>query len=462
MSLEREVGRFDRLQSVRVRVVLVASAAVALVLIAIGLVLLQLQESAAIEHLDDILTEEAQAISRAIVEGRDIPELFHETRIMLATGPSGETLASEGVADDLAGLDLQPRDHRGVTMSFHGQAHRIVAERFPAPTGMGVAIVAEPLDQLHDSVAELGETLRLAIPITVAVLAVIIWWLVGLALRPVEQLRAEVAGLGMRQLAHRVRVPPGDDEVTRLAITLNEMLERLERAVRRQQRFVADASHELRTPLARMRSEVEADVLDPVAANLACSRQSQLEELDVLQGMVDDLLILARVDADPKELCRETVDLDDLVLDEIRSLRATSSKSIDASGVSAAQVHGSSAGLRRVFRNLLDNGNRHASTTMAVTLSEADGRATFTVDDDGPGVPDERREEVFERFRRLSGSREEHGSGAGLGLAIVAETVARHNGTVTVDDSPLGGARFVVTLPLRAASTSRPLVTSMS
>jgi signal transduction histidine kinase len=124
-------------------------------------------------------------------------------------------------------------------------------------------------------------------------------------------------------------------------------------------------------------------------------------------------------------------------------------------------VDGSSAELRRVFRNLLDNGNRHASTTMAVTLSEADGRATFMVDDDGPGVPDERREEVFERFRRLDGSRDDHGSGAGLGLAIVAEIVERHNGTVTVDDSPLGGARFVVSLPLRAESAHRRPVLSM-
>jgi signal transduction histidine kinase len=263
----------------------------------------------------------------------------------------------------------------------------------------------------------------------------------------------------MRQLAHRVRVPPGDDEVTRLAITLNGMLGRLECAVRRQQRFVADASHELRTPLARMRSEVEADELDPASANLACTRRSQLEELDVLQGMVDDMLMLARVDGDPDALCRETVDLDDLVLDEIRSLRANTTKSIDTTAVSAAQVDGSSAELRRVVRNLLDNGNRHASSAIAVTLSETEGRATLSVDDDGPGVPDERREEVFERFRRLNGSRDDHGSGAGLGLSIVAEIVERHDGTVTVEDSPLGGARFIVTLPLRA-ETSRALVTS--
>jgi signal transduction histidine kinase len=225
---------------------------------------------------------------------------------------------------------------------------------------------------------------------------------------------------------------------------MNDMLARLEESALRQQRFVADASHELRTPLTRMRAELEADELDPGRADPAATRRSQLDEIAALQRLIEDLLVLARSDARAVDRRLDAVDLDDIVLEEARAVPGAD---VDLARVSAAQVGGDAEELRRVVRNLLDNAGRHATARVSVALAERDGHAVLTVDDDGPGVPAGKRRDVFDRFTRLDESRT-GGGHAGLGLAIVADVVDRHGGTVTIDDSPLGGARFVVTLPV--------------
>ena len=283
------------------------------------------------------------------------------------------------------------------------------------------------------------------VPLAVVVLAALVWLVVGRTLRPVERMRAEVASIGLAELDRRVPEPPGDDEIARLAVTMNEMLARLEHAARRQQRFVADASHELRTPLTRMRTELEVDERHPDEADPAATRRSVLEEIAGLQRLIDDLLVLARTDGEPTRRA-EPVDLDDLVLEEIRAADGAPI-SIDGHAVSAAQVVGDRDELRRVVRNLLDNARRHATTAVSVELTERGGQAVLVVADDGPGVPAERRDEVFERFSRLDEARSGGAGRAGLGLAIVHDIVVRHGGTVVVADAPGGGARFVVALP---------------
>ena len=131
-----------------------------------------------------------------------------------------------------------------------------------------------------------------------AVLALLTWVLVGRTLRPVERIRAEVAGIGGTDLDRRVPVPAGDDEVSRLATTMNDMLARVERAQARQRRFVADASHELRSPMTRMRTELEVDLAHPDTADPEATHRSVLEEVVGLQQLVDDLLVLARSDGE--------------------------------------------------------------------------------------------------------------------------------------------------------------------
>ena len=288
------------------------------------------------------------------------------------------------------------------------------------------------------------------VSVTQFVVGATTWRVVGRSLAPVDAIRAEVDAISTTQLYRRVPQPAADDEIGRLAATMNRMLDRLDRAHARQRRFVADASHELRSPIAALRQHAEVALAHPgrsPAGELA--RTVHAESLR-MQALVDDLLLLARADEHIVSLRRRPIDLDDLVLAEVRRLRDGASVSVDAHGVSAARIDGDRAALRRVLHNLGDNAARHARHRVAFTLLERDGWAELHVDDDGPGVPAADRSRVFDRFVRLDDSRARIGGGSGLGLAIVAEIIAAHGGTAVVEASPLGGARVTLRLPLPA------------
>lgn len=183
---------------------------------------------------------------------------------------------------------------------------------------------------------------------------------------------------------------------------------------------------------------------------------SVLEENDRMQRLVDDLLVIARVDGGVERRDSWTlVDLDDVVLDEAKRLPATTR--IDLSEVSAGQVRGDTEQLRRVVRNLLDNALRHAESAVAVEVRSSDGLVEMSVDDDGPGIAPDDRERVFERFVRLDDARSRRDGGFGLGLPIVLDLARRHDGAVGVSTSErLGGARVTVTLP-DARRSERPV-----
>jgi signal transduction histidine kinase len=294
--------------------------------------------------------------------------------------------------------------------------------------------------------------LAVVVPILLIVLGALIWYLVGRTLRPIEAIRAEVADIGATDLHRRVPEPPGDDEVARLARTMNEMLDRVEAANERQQRFVADASHELRSPLTRMRSELEVDLAHPERADLMATHRSVLDETTHLQHLVDDLLHLARSDERVPVGGREPVDLDDIVLSEAQRVRTETAGKVDVTRVSAAQVRGDPQQLARAVRNLTDNAARHARSMITFTLAEREQTAVLTVADDGPGIPADQTERIFERFTRLNDARTSGSAGAGLGLAITRDVVQRHGGTVGVDAEYERGTRFRVTLPLLGSS----------
>nr|WP_256415645.1 HAMP domain-containing sensor histidine kinase [Frigoribacterium sp. CFBP 13712] len=283
-------------------------------------------------------------------------------------------------------------------------------------------------------------------------MAVTTWLVVGRALRPVEAMRREVDAVTAAQLDRRVADPGGTDEVARLARTLNDMLARLESSAAAQRRFVGDASHELKTPLATIRQHAEVALLHPESIDGAALAGTVMTEEARLTGLVQGLLVLARADEGALGVTRRPVDLDDLVVTETARLRgATPGLAVDATGVGPARVDGDEGLLGQVVRNLLANAARHAETRVAVWLVERHGRAVLTVDDDGAGVPQADRERVFDRFVRLDEARTRDSGGSGLGLAIVREIARVHGGTVTVGESPLGGARFVVDLPPGAA-----------
>jgi len=237
-------------------------------------------------------------------------------------------------------------------------------------------------------------------------------------------------------------VPPGRDEIHRLAVTLNTMLDRLEAARARQREFVADAAHELRSPLANMRTQLEvARHLGP-AADWPAVGEDLLADTKRLGRLVDDLLLLARADAAPVPTRHDPVDLAAVA----RDVAARFGEPVRVVGDGPVWTVGDEDELRRVVSNLVDNAVRYAATGVEVGVGRDGATAVLTVTDDGPGIPVADRARVFERFVRLDPARSRlrrtddagwtpDSGGAGLGLPIVRELVRRHGGTVTLADA---------------------------
>ena len=385
---------------------------------------------------EDNLTQLVSSDGRILKQS---PNIADEAR-PVAEGPAGP-----GAGDDTRTLKDLPLDD-----AFRVLSRTVVtdADEVAGDDGIVVIHVATDIDDIHEGSEVLTDLLFWTIPLVTILLAVVVWWLTGRTLRPVEAIRSQVAVMGGTDLDCRVPEPPTDDEIARLARTMNAMIARVEDAQHRQQRFVADAAHELRTPLTRIRSDLEVDKAHPETADLAATQDRLLEEALGMQDLMDDLLHLARSDAGAGGAGFTAVDVDDLVLREARRLRDRGRVDVDVSGVSAAQTQGDSAQLVRMLRNLADNAERHAGSTVRFVLAEEGDELVLVVADDGPGIPEADRERVFERFTRLDAARSRSAGGAGLGRSIVHEIVARHHGTVrAVGPNGEAGARLEVRLP---------------
>jgi signal transduction histidine kinase len=308
------------------------------------------------------------------------------------------------------------------------------------------AVAFAPLDDVRRSVSTLATALWFVIPALVVLVALASWFLVGRALRPVERLRREMLDISHSTLHRRIPEPGSGDEVDRLAHTMNEMLDRLESSAASQRRFVSDASHELRSPVATIRTTVEVASRQPDRADWMATARTVLDESERLDGLVADLLELARV-SERVEPAVDRVDLDEIVLADAARLNALGYR-VSTDALSAARVMGDARQLGRVVRNLLDNAVRYADFEVAAAVFAEGDEAVVRIDDDGPGVRPADRARIFERFARLDESRSRAAGGTGLGLPVVAAVVTSHGGHVAVHDSPLGGARFEVRLPL--------------
>jgi signal transduction histidine kinase len=308
-------------------------------------------------------------------------------------------------------------------------------------------IVGRSLEGVTEAGGAVTRVLAVVIPLLLLIVGAVTFYVTGHALAPVDAIRSEVDAISSRELHRRVPLPASDDELTRLAKTMNQMLNRLEESQGRQRQFVSDASHELRSPVAAIRQEAEVTLAHPETTTTKELAAAVLDENLRLQRIVDDLLLLTSMDEGTAQLETRPVDLDDLVFEEAERLGSFSALKIDVADVSEASVSGDRDKMERLIRNLVDNAARHASSSIRLALHQEDGRVFLQVDDDGPGIPAAQREFVFRRFSRLDGARDRSHGGAGLGLAIVAEIASAHGGSVSTKQAPLGGARFEVVFP---------------
>jgi signal transduction histidine kinase len=331
---------------------------------------------------------------------------------------------------------------------------RVLVARTASLAGEPVTVLASsPLAEVQRSVEALGQVLLWVTPLLIAGVGLLVWFLVGRALRPVAAITREVEEITHTTMHRRVPEPASNDEVHELARTMNDMLERLEAASERQRAFVSDASHELRTPVATIQTLLEVGLRN---GNIESAAVRALEANGRLNTVVSDLLDLARLDGvplTPHDL--PVVDLEEAVHEVLwADAHDGADDGVDASAVVAGRVLGDRALLVRAIRNLVDNARRHARSKVAVSVGVRGDQVVLTVDDDGPGIASADRARVFERFVRLDFGRNRRDGGTGLGLAIVQRVVEQHGGTVRVDESPLGGARFEVLLPAAATAGS--------
>jgi signal transduction histidine kinase len=354
--------------------------------------------------------------------------------------------------------------------------------------GQAVTIITGTATTLRGQVNEtFARLLLIGLPTVLVLACATVWWVAGRALRPVEEIRRAVTditditdlsggsgGSGVSTAsaastattasaasatasARRVPEPGTDDEIGRLAETMNAMLARLQDSAERQRRFVSDASHELRSPLTAIRTSLEVGLAHPEQAPWPAIAERAVRQTVRLEELISDLLQLAKTDAGQAAARRQRVELAPLFA-ELRS--STTVTRADVPGASAVAIElavptglavtGNPAELSRVFRNVLDNAVRHAKSAVRISATPTntgpDTSIRILVADDGPGIPAEERERVFDRFVRLDASREHASGSTGLGLAIAKEIVLAHAGTIAVGATAEGGALVVITL----------------
>jgi heavy metal sensor kinase len=442
--------------------------ALAVVLLAFGGLTYALMRHHLLEGVDAGLQEELSDVLSEVRRGTDRQSMLgwldrrfarHEGFDFQVTTPSGERI--------FANLRLGER-HLPVPASIGSGVDeisetaavpevgrfRIVTRQVDGPGETLIIQVARSLDAFDHELAELLVAMFIAGPIALVLTTGCGYFLARRALAPVDRMTAAANEIDARRIERRLEVVNPDDEVGRLAQTLNGMLDRLERSFSEMRRFTADASHELRTPLAVIRNE--AEVALGKSLNDAEKQEllgSILEECQDLTWITEQLLTLCREDAGVSQSPRERVDLAQLVkgvTETMRPLAESKGQNLTAATNGAIVVEADPVRLRHVIYNLVDNAIKYTPSQghVNVSLTTQGNVARLVVDDTGIGIAPEHLPHVFERFYRVDKARSRAGGGAGLGLSIVQSIVATHGGSVDIVSRPGSGTKCVVEIPL--------------
>ena len=469
-------ARGRRRGSVRVRVTVAASLVTAVAVTLVGLLLIASVEDTQLTRVRSRAEDSLEIAVKRLADGQSIetallglPETVFVANgegLCVSSSPvgGGTTLkCTKNASGDVvpppgefrAGVEQTPLEGgAGDQVRVAESGSEIMTKRIEtARYGMVTVTAIAPAGEVASGVDAVGPVLWLLLPSLVAMVALVAWWLAGQALRPVEAIRVEAEEIGGTTMHRRVPEPGSEDEIGRLARTMNAMLERLEDSARRQRQFVSDASHELRSPVAAIRTDLEVALREGARADWPKVANDVLAEERRLEILLGDLLLLASDDESGAVGSHPgTVDLAALATEEAgrgRRLPVTVDRP-PGRDPDVYVVAGVASRLERSLTNLVDNACRHAESAVRVTLAREGRRVRVIVDDDGPGIRPADRERIFERFTRLDDSRARDQGGAGLGLAVVRSIITRHGGQVWADDSPLGGARFTIELPAAA------------
>lgn len=436
--------------TVRVRTTVGATVIVGLALVIGSVVLVGVLRGSLRDNVETAAELRAEDVASLIEGGGELAELAvddEDDSLVQVLDRSAEVVASSANINGEAPIaTMRAGELRTLAKVPVSEHDPYLAVARAADDGRYLVIVARTLEPVRESTEVVVRVLLFGVPGLLVLVAGTTWFVTGRALRPVEDIRREVATISDSALDRRAPVPAGGDEIVRLARTMNDMLDRLHASRDRQRRFVSDASHELRSPIATIRHHLEVALAHPEQTTVDALAPDLLAEDLRMERLVADLVLLARADEDSLALHHHAVDLDDIVLVEAARIRARGRVRVDTSAVSAGRVQGDHTHLLRVVRHLIDNAERHATSTVDLGLrADADG-VVLSVADDGTGIAPEDRERIFDRFTRLDDARARDTGGSGLGLSIVAEVTRAHGGSVHIDVTA-AGTRFVVVLP---------------
>ena len=455
------LDRIKRRLGVRMRSALAAAVVVAVASVLAGGVLLVTARGILIDNANAAANDRAGQVIEAIKGGGtdDLTALLrplpHDRTVVQVLDASGQVIAaSDALAGQAPMSALRPhtdeRAREGRRLPFaHNEAFRIVAAGVSTATGRRTVLVGASLDTVDDGTEAVITALVIGLPVLAVVVGAATFLFVGRTLRPVEAMVRQAATITSRNLHARLPVPAADDEIAALAATMNTMLDRIESASSVQRQFVADASHELRSPLATIHAN--ADLLESAGLPAAPARSvARIQRESVrMARLVEDMLLLARVDDRQLAIQRGDVDLDDLVYAERERVALEHPHLLVEGTIAPVRVEGDADALQRVLRNLVDNAVRHAAKTVTIDVRTAAGMGEVVVGNDGPPIARADRDRIFDRFVRLDDSRSRAGGGIGLGLPIARDIVTAHGGAITVDDLA-DGAAMRIRLPLPA------------
>lgn len=365
-------------------------------------------------------------------------------------GPSGDVVKRVGAAPAtplVAVSHFNSQLLRGISDdAVADDDMRVSGQKVNTTHGEYTVIVGGGSEAVEATARTVALLLACGAPVIVGVAATASYRLVQRSLKSVDAIRSRVAEISASDLTERVPVPGSRDEISALAVTMNEMLARIEAGHRAQQRFVGDASHELRSPLTTIISGLEAAEHHPELLSTELASKILLPEAHRMRTLIDDLLLLARADEHRLVIRTEEVPVDEVADAEVARALPNARCAIHTV-IDPVRIVGDSAAISRAIRNLLDNAVRHATSRVDVCVESRGRQAIIAISDDGPGIASADRTRVFERFVRLDSDRSRSSGGAGLGLAIVAEVVAAHGGTVAIEGGPGRGTTMVVSLP---------------
>ena len=359
-----------------------------------------------------------------------------------------------GLRPFLNGSDLR-RVAAGATIrrdaSLAGFDHewRLLAFPVTVDNQRSVGVIAGSLAERDETRNHLLGELFLIGPLALLVAAIGGYLLAASALRPVEEMRRRAAAISGETPGTRLPVPVARDEISRLATTLNATLERLDGALARERRFVADASHELRTPLALMRTELELAVRRKRSPEeLEAAIRSASEETDRLARLAEDLLLIARSDAGELPLRKERMDVADVIAGVVQRhgrQAVEAHRSLEMRCDPSLVADADPLRIEQALSNLVDNALRHGAGPIVIRGRADQDGVRLSVEDNGPGFPQPFVAHAFDRFSRADEARGRGGSG--LGLAIVDLIARSHGGSAGVESCPGGGAEVWLTLP---------------